>query len=162
VNRDHEGMAEPVLLCFDGSDGAAHAIAQASRLLGARPAVVLTVWEPVSCWEPYDPGAILSAAVAKLGSDALGLDEIAADLAREKMEHGVELARSAGFDAEGRLAEGKTWKAICETARELDASAIVLGARGLSRIESALLGSVSTSVIVHARRPVLVIPADDV
>jgi nucleotide-binding universal stress UspA family protein len=154
-------MAAPVLLCFDGSENAGHAIAEAGRLLGPQPAVVLTIWEPVSCWEPYDPGAILSAAIAKLGSDALGLDEIAKDLAREKMKQGIELARTAGFDAEGRLGEGKTWKAICEAAGELDARAIVLGARGLSRLQSALLGSVSAAVLVHASRPVLVIPPED-
>ena len=34
----------PVLLCFDGSDEAARAIAHAGRLLGTRQAVVLSVW----------------------------------------------------------------------------------------------------------------------
>jgi len=38
------------------------------------------------------------------------------------------------------------------------AVAIVLGARGLSRVESILLGSVSSAVVTHAKRPVLVVP----
>ncbi len=41
--------AHPVLLCFDGSDDAATAIAKAGELLGPRAAVVLTVWEPRRC-----------------------------------------------------------------------------------------------------------------
>lgn len=109
-------------------------------------------------WEPYDPGALLGAGIAKLGSKALGLDEIASDLAREKMQRGVALARTSGFDARGQIAQGKPWQAICQAAEELDASTIVLGARGLSRIQSALLGGVSAAVLVHANRPVLVVP----
>lgn len=38
---------------------------------------------------------------------------------------------------------------------------IVLGARGLGRVESMLLGSVSIAVIFHSKRPVLVVPHPD-
>ncbi len=148
----------PVLLCFDGSEDAVRAIARAGELLGARPAVVLTVWEPVSVWEPYDPGAVLSAAVAKLGERELGLDEIAREVAEEKLQRGLEVATAAGFTPTARLFEGKPWRGICEVAGELEPAAIVLGARGLSRVQSALLGGVSAAVVVHARHPVLVIP----
>jgi nucleotide-binding universal stress UspA family protein len=151
----------PILLCYDGSDGAGAAIAAAARVLAGRAAVVGTVWESLSTWEPYDPGGLLSAGVASIGSDALKLDEIAREIGQEKLSRGVELARAAGFDASGRLAGGKTWRAICDLANELDASTIVLGARGLSRVQSVLLGSVSSAVTVHAGRPVLVIPSPD-
>jgi len=156
---DRARDARPVLLCFDGSDRAAAAIAQAGELLGPRTAVVLTVWEPVAVWEPYDPATILTAPVSKLASKALGLDEIAHALAREKRDRGVALARKAGFEVQGRVAKGKGWRAICDVAEELDAEPIVVGARGLSRVQSALLGSVSSAVVVHAHRSVLVVPA---
>ena len=149
----------PILLCYDGSDHAAAAIAVAAGVVASRDAVVITAWEPISTWEPYDPGGVLSAGVASIGSHSLGLDEIAAEIAQEKLTRGVELARAAGFDARGRLARGKAWRAICDLADELDASTIVLGARGLSRVKSILLGSVSSAVAVHAARPVLVIPS---
>ena len=153
-----EKDARPVLLCFDGSDDAAHAIAKAGELLGPCRAVVLTVWEPVAVWEPYDPATILTAPASKLFSQELGLDEIAKELAREKMDRGVALAREAGFEVQGRVGEGKSWRTICDVAEELDAEPIVVGARGLSRVQSALLGGVSSAVLVHAHRPVLVIP----
>jgi nucleotide-binding universal stress UspA family protein len=70
----------------------------------------------------------------------------------------VVLAQQAGFEAEGRLATGKAWRAICEMASDVDAEPIVLGARGLSRVGSMLLGSVSSAVTVHAKRPLLVVP----
>ena len=141
----------PVLLCFDGSDGAAHAIARAGDMLGLRHAVVLSVWEPVAVWQPYDPATAITAPLSKLASKALGLDEIARDLALERARNGAELARQAGFDAQPRIVEGKSWRAICDLAEELDADPIVVGARGLSRVQSALLGSVSAAVIQHAR-----------
>jgi nucleotide-binding universal stress UspA family protein len=147
----------PVVLCFDGSQEAANAIAGAGRLLGGRDAVVLTVSEPIELWTPYDPATILDAPLGKLVSDSVGLAEIAEEVALKSVERGVALADAAGFRARGRTARGTAWKEICELAEELDASVIVLGARGRSRIRSALLGSVSATVSVHAERPVLII-----
>jgi nucleotide-binding universal stress UspA family protein len=148
----------PALLCFDGSADAEAAIARSGVLLEPRSAVVVTVWEPVKTWAAYDPATIISAPLARLASQEYGLDETAADVARDTLQRGVKLARGAGFDAHGRVANGKTWRAICDIGDELDAALIVLGARGLSRVQSALLGSVSATVSVHAGRPVLVVP----
>jgi nucleotide-binding universal stress UspA family protein len=126
-------------------------------MLAPRIAVVLTVWEPVASWAPYDPATILSAPLSRLASKDLGLDDAVRDVARELMERGVELATEAGFEARGRLEEGKPWRMICRAADDLGAEPIVVGARGLGRMESALLGSVSSAVVFHAR-PVLVVP----
>ena len=155
----HARSPTRVLLCFDGSADAANAIAVAGTLLGPREATVLTVWEPVAVWQPYDPAAVLSAGVTRLSSERLGLDEIASEIARATMQRGVELAREAGFSASGELKSGKTWRAICEAAEEVQAAPIVLGARGLSRVQSLLLGSVSSAVAAHANRALLIVPA---
>jgi nucleotide-binding universal stress UspA family protein len=96
--------------------------------------------------------------MSKLLSRELGLDAVAAELAEEKVKQGVALATSAGFAAQGRVTHGKTWRVICDVAGEIDAATIVLGARGLSRVGSVLLGSVSSAVLAHAARPVLVVP----
>jgi nucleotide-binding universal stress UspA family protein len=158
VSSAESQSAGPVLLCFDGSEDAAAAIAAAGRLLSPRRATVLTVWEPLSVWEPYDPATILSAPLGKLASHALGLEEIAKELAEERVARGVELAAAAGLEAQPQTAKGKAWRTICQVAGELDAGIIVLGARGLGRVESALLGSVSSAVVAHAKRPALVVP----
>jgi nucleotide-binding universal stress UspA family protein len=149
--------SKPVLLCFDGSRDAENAISGAGELLGPRTAVVITVNEPLRHWEPSDPATILDAPIGKLLSKTLELEEIADEVAQEQVNRGVELARAAGFEAEGRIARGKAWRVICDVADELDAEVIVLGARGLSRVQSALLGSVSAAVSVHAGRPVLIV-----
>lgn len=156
-NRQHQDGV--VLLCFDGSEDGSAAITAAGRLLARRTAVVLTAWEPVSVWAPYDPATILEAGAAKLASSALGLDEIARDMATKAAERGVALARAAGFEAEARVEPGKAWRVVCKVADEIDAAVIVVGARGLSQVQSALLGGVSARVVTHAKRPVLVIPA---
>lgn len=148
----------PLLLCFDGSDDAASAIRRAAGLFAPRPAVVLVVWEAMATWAPYDPATLLSAPLDRLASHALGIDEVVEQLAGEQLKRGVELARAAGLSADGRLVKGSPWHVICEVARELDAEAIVVGARGLSRVKSMLLGSVSSAVVTHAKRPVLVVP----
>ncbi len=51
------------------------------------------------------------------------------------------------------------WGTILEQAADVDASAIVLGSRGLTGLKSLLLGSVSHAVIQHADRPVIVVPS---
>jgi nucleotide-binding universal stress UspA family protein len=147
-----------VLLCYDGSDDAAAAIASAATLLRSRHAIVLTAWEEASSWEPFDPATILGAGVSKLAAEATGIDEIVADIAKDKLAKGVELARAAGFaEATGRIGCGRAWRVICDVAEQLDAGTIVLGARGQSRLESVLVGSVCSAVIAHTGRPVLVI-----
>ena len=150
------------LLCFDGSHSAAAAISKAAELLGPRPAIVLSVWEPVRVWEPWDPITVVSAPLGRLIAKEIDLDQCAADVARDKAEHGATLARAAGFDATARVARGKTWQVICEAADELGAEPIVIGSRGLGRAQSALLGSVSSAVIAHAQRAVLVGPTHTV
>src|SRR5439155_22487595 len=129
----------PALLCFDGSEGAADAVAQAGNVLRVTTAIVLTVWEPVAVWQPYDPVTILSAPLSKLASRALDLDEIARELAEQRTADGVSRGVAAGFTADGRTEQGRTWRTICDVAEEIDAATMVLGARGLSRVGSMLL-----------------------
>jgi nucleotide-binding universal stress UspA family protein len=159
--RDLPGAASSgrILLCFDGSEDAVNAIAVASQQLASRNATLLTVWEPAASWVPYDPATALTSGVSRLAAKELGLDEISKDFARSTMARGAELAREAGFDVTGEISEGKPWRAICDCADETHATLIVIGARGLSRVQSVLLGSVSATVLAHAKRPVLVVPA---
>lgn len=141
----------PILVCFDGSETARHAIAAAGSLLGRRRAVVLAVWSsPIGM-------AVHGMATAQAEHEK-EQERRASDLAAE----GCTLARDAGFDAVPLAArdipgEG-TARTILGIADERDAILIVLGARGLSGLRSLMLGSVSHGVVNHSRRPVLVAP----
>ena len=46
-----------ILICYDGSADARAAIADAGRVLSGHPAIVLTVWEPLSEILARTPGA---------------------------------------------------------------------------------------------------------
>ena len=63
---------------------------------------------------------------------------------------------AAGLDVTTRLIEGRAASVIVDTAREIGAELIILGARGHGAIEGALLGSVSAEVVDQAACAVLV------
>jgi len=147
---------KPLLLCYDGSENAKHAIREAAALMAPRRAVVLTVWQ--------DAAALPSLAWA--GAALPDLEDVfaaAEEGARRLAEEGAGIARATGFDAIAIAAEAKgpIWPAVEQGAEEHDASAIVVGSRGLSGIKSLLLGSVSSGIVHHALRPTLVVAAND-
>jgi len=61
-----------------------------------------------------------------------------------------------GRGVESRLLRGRAASVIVEEATEFRAELIVVGSRGLGRLEAMLLGSVSAEVVDHAPCPVLV------
>ncbi len=149
-----------VLICYDGSEDAKAAIAQAGRLLNGDPAVVMTVWEPF--------GELIARTSAGFGAvgitDYEPIDQASRDSALESAEQGAKLARDAGLDASAstRARDGTIARSILEEADRIDAGAIVLGSRGLTGVGSLLVGSVSHAVIQSADRAVLVVPSPTV
>jgi nucleotide-binding universal stress UspA family protein len=145
------------LLCYDGSDAAKTAIASAGTLLAPAPALVATAWQPAAValasytWGP---------AVLPEGDE---IDRKAAESARQTAAEGSDLARKAGFEAEAVAVEtvGPLWQGIVDAAAERDAAVIVAGTRGLRGLKSVVLGSVSSGIVHHARRPVLVVPPQE-
>jgi nucleotide-binding universal stress UspA family protein len=135
----------PILICYDGSTDAGHAIDAAARLLGPRRAVVLDVGP----MQEY----------AALGSEVAALDAMVLEFTAARAEAGTTLAQNAGFRANGRAdIDAPAWRGAVEVADEIGAAAIVVGSRGLSGIKALLEGSFSRLVATHAGRPVLVIP----
>jgi nucleotide-binding universal stress UspA family protein len=141
--------AGPILICYDGSDGARHAIEAAAGLLGGHPAVVLAVGPPLTGAESY----------AALGPMPPSFEELNEDQALDLAKAGAELARNAGFAAEARAdVAAPTWEGVIQAADKIDAAVIVVGSRGLTGVKEALEGSVSHAVAEHAGRPVLIVP----
>lgn len=73
---------------------------------------------------------------------------------------GAERARTAGFAAEPRAVGGSLpyFRSLLDVADEIDAAIVVAGSRGRSPMSAALLGSVSSGLLHHGSRPVLVVP----
>jgi nucleotide-binding universal stress UspA family protein len=147
-----------LLICYDGSEHAKHAIRHAAGLLAAKNALVVTVWQPTA----FLGGFAWSGEASMV--DLVELDRAVAEDGGRVADEGVRIALEAGLTAEPTAVEanGPVWKTVTETADRNGATVIVMGSRGLTGLRSMLLGSVSSAVVHHADRPVLVvhIPSD--
>jgi nucleotide-binding universal stress UspA family protein len=151
----HTSTADgPLVLCYDGSEDAKHAIQHAGELFAGKRALVVTVWQPTASL-----GSLGFAGETAGMVDFVGLDHAVAEDGVRVADEGVRIAREAGLEAERVVvkATGPTWMAILEIADRHDAATIVMGSRGLTGLRSMLLGSVSSAVVHHAERPALVI-----
>jgi nucleotide-binding universal stress UspA family protein len=140
----------PVLICYDRSSGARHAIEYAAALFSGTQAIVLNIW----CF-PREMGAY------GLGNTAAHSEASEKKLATEAALEGCEIAAEAGLVARPLTSPGSfegTSHTILRVADELDAAVIVVGSRGLGGLRSLFLGSVSHAVVHRAHRPVLVVP----
>ena len=147
-----------IVLGYDGSDDAQRAIAAASEVMSGR-ALVVHVWEPVprgAAPAVASPG-VAGAGMPMLAEAAHQIEE----RAKELLDDGTRRAIEAGFEAEPVFVEatgGGTWRNILDVVEARDARVIVVGRRGLSRLRSVLLGSVSNGLVQHAHVPVLIVP----
>jgi nucleotide-binding universal stress UspA family protein len=144
----------PLLVCYDGSDDAKYAIETTATLFPAGRVVVVSVWQRLAGLESIswagEPAGMIN-------SDEL--ERAAAERGSRLADQGARIAQEAGLDAEPFPVEafGPIWKTIVEVGAAHDASAIVIGSRGLTGLRAMLLGSVSTAVVHHAGRPTMVI-----
>ena len=150
-------MPARAVIGYDGTEEAAHALAFAVRILALDSAIVANVW--------HDPATDLVAAplagpppVPSAQREA-ALQQAAVDVARE----GVARAAAEGLQAFPATRRGAApadvARALGDLAEESGSELIVVGRRDASIVESALLGSVSTTVVRDERRAVLVVPS---
>src|SRR4051794_32381004 len=147
----------PVLIAFDGSPASEHALKEAAALLGKRPALVVSVWNEGTGFEAVElPAATVGLPPAPIDvRAALEIDDELREQAQRLAQHGAELARQAGLDAEGLAVADDASVSVAETivdvAKQRNAAAIVTGAHGHGRIAEALVGSTTREVIRRAR-----------
>ena len=155
---DVEGRASdadgPLLLCYDGSDGASHAIDRAGALFSGKGALVLAVWQSTAGSASFDWAGATAGTV-----DFSELAGAAADQGSRVAAAGVVIAKAAGLNAAPLAVEaaGPVWRTILEVAARHDAATIVMGSRGLTGLRSKLRGTVSSAVVHHADRPTLIV-----
>ncbi|MBI1848427.1 MAG: universal stress protein [Candidatus Rokubacteria bacterium] len=138
-------MTMRVLLATDGSDHAR----RATTLLRAFPlppsAEILVLSVARIPFAPPVPSTIRE------------LEDAAIADARRIAEDARSALASRWPSVEARAMAGDPRTKILEVAEGWPASLVVVGARGLGAVKSALLGSVSTAVVHHAKCPVLVV-----
>jgi nucleotide-binding universal stress UspA family protein len=152
----------PILIAYDGSPSADHAIREAGGLLRGRQALVVAIYQQGVGFELAElPATSIAAPPAPIDiRTALEVDEELAERPQMMAQHGAELAREAGFEAEALAvaddADTPAAETIVMVAREQSADAIVMGAHGHSRLSEAVLGSTSRDVIRSAPCPVVI------
>lgn len=145
-------MFKRIVVAYDGSVGAADAVAKAAalaKLTGAELNVV-TIFRHHSLLEasfsydrPDEDGNIDD--IMRAHADAVG-------------EAGRKLAKEAGAEVVRVFVKaGQPARSIVAFAKSHDADLIVVGSRGLGSVEGFLVGSVSHKVTGLAECPVLVV-----
>ncbi len=154
VRADPIVFPAKILVATDGSREAELASSSAADLAertGSELHVVYVGHMPPVIYE--SPGALA------LDRDLQSrMQERAEEGTRTKLDEQVQRVREAGGEVAGAHAKlGRPDAEIAGLAEELGAGLIVLGSRGLGPLRSALMGSVSHSVVRHAHCPVLVV-----
>jgi nucleotide-binding universal stress UspA family protein len=151
--------AGPVLIGYDGTAAAEHALREAAELLRGRRALVVVVWKAGLAFELVElPTTRLGLPPAPLDvRTALEVDRSLFESACRGAERGAALARELGLDAEPLVVAEAPEIAVDETlvelARERDAQVVAVGAHA----HGPILGRVSRLVVRNAPCPALVV-----
>jgi nucleotide-binding universal stress UspA family protein len=138
-------MYKKILLAYDGSVHARHALACAqdlARTYGAQ-LIIVHAFHPI----PKDWGSpFLEEAEAR----ARGTGE-------KVIQEAQSILRDAALPVVTELLEGPPAEAILRVAEVRECDLIVMGSRGLGELKALLLGSVSERVLHHSTIPVLIV-----
>lgn len=137
-----------LLIPVDGSAPALDAVRHALRLRreGLDASFVLaTVQEPTYLYERV------------LAPDADVLERVTGAVGARALAGAEALCDAAGAPYEKEIGSGEPVAVLIDMAERHGCDAIVLGARGLGALRSALMGSVSQGVLHAARVPVTVV-----
>jgi nucleotide-binding universal stress UspA family protein len=145
-----------ILVCYDGSGSATEALEVVAATLASNEVTLLHVWNPpvaVLADAFSDPGIVIQPGIDEL--ERLGLER-----ASEIAAAGEDAARGLGLSVttEVRRNETTVWQTILDAAAAHESRLIVIGTRGRTAVQTALLGSVSNAVVHHSTIPVLVVP----
>ena len=137
-----------ILIPVDGSAASLEAVRQALRMVqdGLRASLVLAnVQEPATLYEML------------LAHDPEVIDKVSAEAGLNLLEPARALVREAGVAHEIEVAAGDPAHTLIDILENFGCDMVVMGARGLGTLRSAMLGSVSHEVLHAAPVPVLIV-----
>jgi nucleotide-binding universal stress UspA family protein len=141
----------PVIVGYDGSDGAKLALRVAAQEAQAHGVglTILAAWHPAS---------VSAAAVAFTTVPDSDFSPELADATRSALDEAKELVREDApeLESETLLVEGNAAAELIRASS--DATMLVVGRRGRGAVAELILGSVSHQCVLHSHCPVLVVP----
>ena len=141
------GKYKKILVAVDGSESSRNALRQAFRL-----AVEEKCWITVTSVVPSFTGDL----------DLTGVrGDVLASLAKpyeDALRDAEEIAQTERILIKTVREEGETYERIVDLADGTNSDVIVMGRRGLKKIDRTLVGSVTARVIGHTQQDVLVVP----
>lgn len=140
-------MLKKILVAFDGSEESYKAFNFAMKLLDEfvskdKEIVILSVAQPPEHAEIVEAKAVIDSAT---------------DYYKKEFEKILSIARKHNTEIKTDIAVGHPADQIVRYAEENDFDMIIMGQRGMSKIERWLLGSVSRRVATHATCPVVIV-----
>lgn len=137
-----------ILLPIDGSEASLDAVREALSLMraGLRASVVLAnVQEPATLYEML------------LAHDPEVIEKVSAEAGLHLLQPALALVREAGVEHEIEVAKGDPAHTLVDIVERFACDLVVMGARGMGTLRSAMLGSVSHEVLHAAPVPVLIV-----
>jgi nucleotide-binding universal stress UspA family protein len=140
------GRYRKILVALDGSESSIHALKESFKLASSEKS-----WITVVSVVPSYEGEL----------ELVGVRDIKAALRQpceQALSEASDLARAEGALIKTVCEEGEPYERIVDLVEGENCDLIVMGRRGVRRLERALIGSVTARVIGHSRRDVLVVP----
>ena len=140
------GKYRKILVAVDSSESSRNALHQAFKLANEEKC-----WITVTSVVPPYEGEI----------EILGVKDIRAALRKpcdDALAEVEKIAKNERMLVKTVCEEGEVYERIVDLADAENCDVIVMGRRGLGRVERALVGSVTARVIGHTQRDVLVVP----
>jgi nucleotide-binding universal stress UspA family protein len=144
------GKYRKILVAIDGSESSRNAMYQAFKLANEEKC-----WITIASVVPAYDGEI----------ETIGIKDIRAALRKpcvDALEEAEKIAKAERMLVKLVCEEGEVHERIVDLADAENCDLIVMGRRGLRRLERAFVGSVTARVIGHTQRDILVVPKDTV
>lgn len=142
------GRYRKILVAVDGSEASKNALRQTFKLAHDEQKWIMVL----SITPPY-----------RGDLEFISIDDVQAQVRKQGeriLSEAQKIAEAEGVEINTRLEEGEPFEKIIEVAEEESCDLIVMGRRGMTRIERALMGSVTAKVIGHFSGRTLVVPRD--
>ncbi|SEM71460.1 universal stress protein [Palleronia pelagia] len=142
-------MFKKILVPFDGSDPAEHALTVAANLAKSQDATLHVAFVP----EPETTALAVGAGAVEIPVNTEELERHT----KEVVDRAKTAAAARGCDVEPDVLNGRPADAILAHADKLGADLIVVGRRGMGTLTGLLMGSLSHKLIGVAKVPVMAV-----